>query len=73
MKTFEIWSEGFAVTGNSAIAGFEGNYEGEDFVSACKAMVLAKGWDNRLYSAESNSFWGCRFFDNEADARKSFG
>ena len=40
---------------------------------ACRAYALmhpewAKDWD-----AERMTYWGCRIFDNEQEARKKFG
>jgi hypothetical protein len=67
MKEYEIWSEGFAATGESAKANFIGSIWGETFIDACKNSGL------KLSSYDPPIYWGCRLFDNEADARKSFG
>lgn len=73
MKDFEIWVEGYAATGEHAPASFEGIYAGNSFKEACVEMMLDKSWDLRYYDKERNTYWGCRFFDNEAEARQTFG
>ena len=62
--------EGYSVTGNSDKASLLGEIEAESFQEACDKLVEEKGYQN-LYSGKS--IWGCRLFDNEAYARKSFG
>ena len=75
MKKFEVWTEGYAATGESGKATFHGEFKGETL----KDAVIK--WRNTLTDPHSvkcvdldrMTFWGCRFFDNETDARKSFG
>jgi hypothetical protein len=69
MPRFEIWMEGFAATGESAGASSHGEVEAPTFREACVARF--KG-DN-LFEEKSLTYWGCRLFDNEADARQGFG
>lgn len=64
---FEIWSEGYVVTGNSAGAHFHGTAEGATFREACDVLL---GGDPYY---RSGTYYGCRLFDNEADARREFG
>jgi hypothetical protein len=68
---YEIWIEGYRVTGNSSDATLLGTQEGQTFKEACIAYV--KRTRQTDYNEERNSIWGCRLFDNEIDARKSFG
>ena len=57
---------------NRATAGFLGTYNADSFLEACKmAWNDHRGYGN--YDEERNTIWGCRLFDNEADARKDFG
>lgn len=42
--------------------------EAETFREACDKVC-----SDPNYNAEHLTVWGCRLFDNEADARKSFG
>ena len=39
MKNFEVWSEGFVITGNSSGAIFHGTVEAETFDEACIKLV----------------------------------
>jgi hypothetical protein len=73
-KTFEVWNEGYAATGEHGTAQYLGRFEAENFQKACMRAMKELDWDiNTYYDVVKNSFWGCRFFDNEVDARKSFG
>lgn len=87
MKEYEIWMEGFAATGQSQGASYIGRASGKDFNDACKNFRYSKNitnWDNEVIVEEGEplklddnrdypSIWACRLYDNEADARKSFG
>jgi hypothetical protein len=73
MKIFEVWNEGYAATGQQEKAQCLGTFEAETFQEACKNALIELKWDMSYYDEEDNSFWACRFFDNEKDARKSFG
>lgn len=70
---YEVWSEGYAATGERAPAIYLGKYEADSFLEACMKAMKAKGWSLSSYNPVSNTYWGCRFFDNEIKARKSFG
>ena len=69
---YEIWMEGYQMNGENGEASFEGKYEADSFLEACKKAVEDHKW-GKLYNEKYNTIWGCRLFDNEADARKSFG
>ena len=71
MIRFGIWMEGYAATGESAGASFVGESTGEDFKDACQNWY--KNNPDPYYSKENNSYWGCRLFDNQTDAMKTFG
>ncbi len=75
MKTFEIWEEGYVVSGNSGTARFLGKYEGETFIDAVRNWANENPDEKQYLTIEDGKAdsWGCRLFDNEADARKSFG
>ncbi len=76
MKTWEVWCEGYAATGERGDAHSFGKYEAESFMDAC---LLAMKKDNRMdYFSISKTggvpmFWGCCLYDNETDARRRFG
>ena len=69
MKTFEIWSEGYIITGGSGTALLRGKIKADSFKEACDILF---GGD-RFYNPKNLTYWGCRLFDNETDARKAFG
>jgi hypothetical protein len=74
MKQWQVWMEGYSITGNEGGAEFMGRFEGETFKEACLNWVATLNpKDKQLYNEERNTYWGCRLFDNGTDARKSFG
>ena len=72
-KRFEIWSEGFAATGQSGPATFHGYSWGKDFSDAVNRFADRNEKFARDYRVGELTYWGCRLFDNESDARRSFG
>ena len=68
-KTFEIWSEGYIITGGRGTALFHGKIKANSFKEACDILFD----DDKFYNPKNLTYWGCRLFDNEIDARKSFG
>jgi hypothetical protein len=80
MNKYEIWTEGYSATGESGKA-FRINKEGEEntlweaptFPNACANAISSLNWDMNLYNPQRNTYWACKFYDNEKDARKSFG
>lgn len=74
-KEYEIWSEGYACSGEHSCASFLGRFKGRSFLEACvnssKEINILLDEDNNFLRV-SNIF-GCELFDNEADARKGFG
>lgn len=70
---YEIWSEGFVVQGNSSGAIYHGSEYARTFKEACNKLSKKSLEFNRYYDPEDMTFWGCRLFDNESEARESFG
>jgi hypothetical protein len=71
-RLYSVWVEGFLATGMEgvpAMARYLGDAAGENFEDACIGLLC----DHANFDAASLTVWGCRLFDNEADARKSFG
>lgn len=78
MQEFEIWSGGYAATGGSSGAIFHGKQKAESFNEACDIFFKGNSnygllLDGRDMKTLIRAYWGCRLFDNEADARRSFG
>lgn len=69
---FEIWVEGYRATSEKGHAYLSGVVEASDFEEACEKHAQAVEWGS-LFKKNPPRYWGCRLFDNEEDARKSFG
>jgi len=74
-KIFKVWTEGYAATGDRSDAMFHGEFEGDSFKEAIQSFkdTLTDPYSIECVDVDRMVFWGCRFFDNETDARKSFG
>lgn len=86
-REYEIWMEGYSATGESAGAQMIGKAIGSSFDEAvtnymnktAKHGIEVNGreryrTDEDYKNRRSNwNIWACSLFDNEADARKSFG
>tara|TARA_R110000796_G_scaffold62616_5_gene144393 strand:- start:870 stop:1058 length:189 start_codon:yes stop_codon:yes gene_type:complete len=53
-------------------AKYLGDYTADTFEQACKLASISHGLQE-LYVPKDNSIFGCKLFNNEADARRSFG
>lgn len=77
LKMRQVWSEGYAATGERGYASYMGECLAESHIEACERLVptLDRNQDGtvRLRNDGNPSVWACGLFDNEADARKSFG
>ena len=85
LKTFDLWLEGYGATGQSGPARLVCQVQGESFNSAVRYYVRTLSADDpsksywqydlhgRGHHVGGWAFWGCRAFDNETDARQSFG
>lgn len=73
IKQYQIWTEGYAATGESSRAIYHGISKGETFKQAVENYIKENNWDEKLYNSDKLTYWGCKFYDNENDARKSFG
>lgn len=76
VKKYSLWQEGYSVTGQSSTAIYLGEFEGTSFYDACdnwaKTLKEPKYYKTGTHKSRP-SYWACRIFDNEIDARKSFG
>ncbi|MDO7444198.1 hypothetical protein Q5X61_10650 [Acinetobacter baumannii] len=73
MKNYQVWLEGYGVTGQQQGAQFIGEIEAETFNQAIENLLKQKEWNMSYLNLTNQTYWGSRFFDNEADARKAFG
>jgi hypothetical protein len=72
MKEFEIWAEGFRTSGEQGFATILGKENAESWDEAVE-KYMEKNPGRIRKDSRGYTDWGCRLFDNEADARKSFG
>jgi|GEM_PF-2990696 len=74
-KKFQVWVEGYRSTGDSSEAKFVQEWTAGSFEQAVHFCVNQIGGklDRANFNAAKLTYWGCELFDNEADARKSFG
>lgn len=71
-KTFDIWSEGYAATGESSGATYHGSFPGSSFKEAvCNWMKTIDSAN--LVDLKRMAYWGCKLYSDESLARKSFG
>ena len=75
MPLHEVWSEGYRASGDSAGAHLLGCVEAETFAEACDILCSPPEWQklNGGYDPQRKTVWGCRLFNNYADASRSFG
>jgi hypothetical protein len=76
MKEIEIWMEGFVITGQSSTAKKIGTYEADSLDEAVRKYTKDhpdSTVDFNRYGKGKHAIWACQLFDNESEARKSFG
>lgn len=73
MKRWEIWSEGYSASGDAGTAVHHGSVKAATFKEACEQLADRDREFMRYYDAERLTYWGCRLFDNEGEARATFG
>lgn len=69
----DLWEEGYVASGNSSHAKYCGQYLAYDLIDAARQHCNKVGARLGFKQDGRPSNWGCGFFDNEADARKSNG
>ena len=72
MKKFDLWMEGYRATCEGSDATYIGTYYADTFEEACKMYAKFKGITLGTHGGMLAD-WGRRIFDNEDDARKSYG
>lgn len=71
MRLFEVWMEGYRATGDEQPAQLLGECLASSFDEA--VGMVTEGRDDVRYTGGAWVIYGCRLFDNETDARRSFG
>lgn len=73
-RTFNIWVEGWATTGEFGLARLvAANVAGETFSAACRNYAGNNPKWAKLFRPNELTHWGCCLYDNEAQAREFFG
>ncbi len=70
---YDIWAEGYICTGQTSRATLLANVEADSFKEAVLRYKNNYASQAELVNVEALTYWGCRLFDNEAEARESFG
>ena len=73
-KFYHIWVEGYQATGDAGKAYYLGWCYASSFQEACDKFCtkeIQKRYGN--YDPKRKSLWGCRLFESEVEARRSFG
>ncbi len=73
MNSYEIWSEGYRATGDQGGACFHGIGRGENFGEACEDHFDDERDPSGFFDRKELTYWGCRLYNSEADARATFG
>lgn len=69
---YEVWTEGYSGSGDQGQATFHGIFKGRTFAEACESWAKTTGAPD-LFDRDSMTYWRCRLFADEDDARESFG
>jgi len=69
LKEYEVWSEGYAVTGGASGAQFHGRVKAESWREACDKLLGGEA----DYDRDRMTLWGCKLFSDEGEAREGFG
>jgi hypothetical protein len=69
MMTFEVWVEGYQITGGSGTHRLMGKAEGVNFKAAC--VSLFKG--DKYFNERAITHWARRLYSNASDAAEAFG
>ncbi len=74
-KLWDVWIEGFVVNGSREPAKYLGQTEALSFRDAAEHVLQRCGFiiNPPIFDRQRLTYYGCRLFDNEADARASFG
>ena len=73
MKTYNIWEEGYCVTGGYGKHHLLGTSKGNTFKEAVINWINSHPNFKDLFDEDSLTIWGCRLYPTEEEAAKSFG
>lgn len=70
-KLFEIWCEGDPRRDYTAC--HLGYGKGENLDEACEELASKNSYFEKAYNPYTMKYHGCKVFDNEVDARSTYG
>jgi hypothetical protein len=78
MKVYEVYIEGYCDNGDKKSSEYLGQHTGRTFTDAARRACVSRYGEastKTYFSIRNNipTFWGCRLYDNHADAARSFG
>lgn len=72
LKTYEVWLEGYINTYGAETASHIGTYKAERFADAVLNASVDVAHPDQV-NMDDLTYCGRKFYDNEADARSTFG
>ncbi len=72
-RIFEVWSEGYSSMGEHGPAVFHGVVTAGTFAEACDKLFSPEEHRDYYHKSKTLSYWMCKLYDNEKDARRSYG
>ena len=69
MPYFDIWREGYLFEGDTSTAQHMGGAHAPNFTQACIEVLI----DDPAFNLRGLTWWGCKLFADEDDARERFG
>lgn len=68
----DIWSEGYIATGDHGLARFWKTIDAQSLQEATDLLARDDEKFRKHYDRNRMTWWGCRLFDNEEQARETF-
>ena len=73
MKRYQLWMEGYMITGGRSDASFIGTSKGENFADAVVNYYNNHPEKASSFNKENLTYWGCQIYPSEREARETFG
>ena len=73
MTQYQIWSEGYQATGEHGYATLHGEVEASTFKDACCLLAGTQASFSAYFNPDTMTYWGCRLYDTEEQARRLCG
>lgn len=73
METYNIWMEGYVVTGDYGTHSLLGTSKGNTFKEAVVKWVNNHPDYKSLFDENRLTIWGCKLYPTEEEAKRGFG